>query len=309
MKILVTGGAGYIGSVLTPLLLENGYKVRVFDSLMHGGHTLLPFMRHRNFEFVKGDIRDRQAVVDALRGCDAVVHLAAIVGFPACRKYPDLAQTTNVDGSQVVGRAAGPERLMLFGSTGSNYGALVDEVCTEETPLNPLSHYGKTKTEAERFLLESCSTIAFRFATAFGVSPRLRLDLLVNEFVYSAVKLKYLVVYEQHFMRTFIHVYDIARSFLFALEHADRMRGEVYNVGCESMNYSKRDLCELIREQVDYYIHYAEVGQDADKRNYVVSYKKIGKLGYHTTIGLQEGIRELVRAMDAVEIRSPYSNI
>lgn len=309
MKILVTGGAGYIGCVLIPLLLEDGYAVRALDSLMYGGAGLLPHFRNPRFEFVQGDIRDPRTVADALRGCDVVVHLAAIVGFPACRKYPDLAEAVNVDGTKVVADGAGRERLLLFGSTGSNYGALVDEVCTEEAPLNPLSLYGKTKTAAERYLLARGNTIAFRFATAFGVSPRMRLDLLVNEFVHTALKLRYLVVYEAHFMRSFIHVHDIARSFLFALQKVDRMRGQVYNVGSESMNYSKAQVCEMIRRRVEYYLHYAEVGQDADKRNYVVSYEKIAALGYRTTITLEDGIDELVRTLPVLDVKNPYSNV
>jgi len=306
-KVLITGGAGYIGSLLTPLLLQNGYRVRVLDSLMYGGESLLPHFRNPQFDFIRGDIRDPATVAQAVEGCDAVIHLAAIVGFPACRKHPDLAQTVNVDGTRVVGRAA-EKRLVLLGSTGSNYGALVDEVCTEETPLNPLSLYGKTKTAAERYLLENNRTIAYRFATAFGVAPRLRLDLLVNDFVYKAVKERYLVVYESHFMRTFIHVYDIARSFLFALENAHRMTGQVYNVGTESMNFSKAEVCEKIRGKLELYLHYADVGEDADKRNYVVSYKKINSLGFATTISLEEGIDELVRALQVVTVQNPYSN-
>ncbi|MBI3935245.1 MAG: NAD(P)-dependent oxidoreductase [Acidobacteria bacterium] len=308
MKILVTGGAGYIGSVLVPLLLEEGHSVRVLDSLMYGGAGLMPNFRKSNFDFVRGDIRDHQTVHDAIRGCDVVIHLAAIVGFPACRKHAVLAEAVNLGGTKVVAEEAGRERLVLFGSTGSNYGALVDQVCTEETPLNPLSLYGKTKTAAERHLLEHCNTIAYRFATAFGLSPRMRLDLLVNDFVYTAMKLRYLVVYEAHFMRTFIHVHDIARSFLFALDNADRMRGQVYNVGSESLNYSKAQLCEMIGRKVDYYLHLADVGEDADKRNYVVSYDKISSLGYHTTVTLEEGIDELVRGLALIEINNPYSN-
>ena len=309
MKILVTGAAGYIGSVLVPLLLEHGFKVRALDLLRYGGGALLPHFRDRDFEFIRGDIREPRAVKAAMVGCDVVIHLAAVVGFPACRKYPDLAQTINVDGTKVIGQAAGRERLVLFGSTGSNYGALTDEVCTEETPLNPLSHYGKTKTAAEQFLQENCTTIAYRFATAFGVSPRMRLDLLVNDFVHKAVKESYLVVYEAQFMRTFIHVYDIARAFLFALENQEQMRGDVYNVGSETMNYSKAEVCEEIREKVDYYLHYADVNEDADRRNYVVSYEKISRLGYQTTITLDDGIDELVRVVEALDFQAPYSNV
>jgi nucleoside-diphosphate-sugar epimerase len=309
MRLLLTGGAGYIGSVLLPLLLESANTVRVLDNLLYGGASLLPYVRNPRFEFIKGDIREPRTVHDAVQGCDAIIHLAAIVGFPACRKHPDLAEAVNFSGTKVIADEIGRDRLVLFGSTGSNYGALVDEVCTEETPLNPLSLYGKTKTAAEQYLLENCNTIAYRFATAFGLSPRLRLDLLVNDFVYTALKLRYLVVYEAHFLRTFIHVYDIARSFLFALENASRMAGQVYNVGSERMNYSKAQVCEKIRQKVDYYLHCADVGEDADKRNYVVSYRKISSLGYQTTVSLDEGIDELVRGLELLDVRSAYSNV
>src|SRR5262245_36053347 len=230
MKVLVTGGAGYIGAVLVPHLLERRHGVRVLDNLMYGGNSLLPLVRREGFEFVRGDVRDARDVREAMRGCDVVIHLAAIVGFPACRKYPDLATSINVDGTKIVAQEAGKNRLVLFGSTGSNYGALVDDVCTEETPLHPLTLYGKTKTAAERHIMERCNAVAYRFATAFGTSPRMRLDLLINEFVYTAMKMRYLVVYEANFMRTFIHVHDIARSFRFAIENDRRMSGQVYNV-------------------------------------------------------------------------------
>lgn len=309
MKLLVTGGAGYIGCVLVPALLDRGYDVRVLDSLMYNGTGLLPHFRNRRFEFVKGDIRNPQTVHDTVQGCDAIIHLAAIVGFPACRKYPDLAETVNVGGTEVIAREVGRGRPVLFGSTGSNYGALVDDLCTEETPLNPASLYGKTKTVAEQHLLENCDTIAYRFATAFGLSSRLRLDLLVNDFVYTALKLRYLVVYEPHFMRTFIHVYDIARAFLFALENTSRMSGQVYNVGSESMNFSKAEVCEMIRKRVDYYLHYADMGEDADKRNYRVCYDKIHSLGFETAITLNDGVEELIRGIEVLDVRSPFSNV
>jgi nucleoside-diphosphate-sugar epimerase len=309
MRVLVTGGAGYIGSVLVPLLLENGFRVRVLDNLMYNGVGLLPHFRNPSFEFHRGDIRDKQTVRDALAGSDIVIHLAAIVGFPACRKEPEVAESVNVGGTKTIAAELGRTRLLLYGSTGSNYGALVDDVCTEETPLNPLSIYGKTKTAAERHLMENCNTIAFRFATGFGLSSRLRLDLLINDFVYTALKQRYLVIYESQFMRTFIHVYDIARSYLFGIENSSKMQGQIYNVGGDRMNYSKRQVCELIRQKLEFYLHYAEVGEDADKRNYVVSYNKIAALGYKTTITVEQGIDEVIRGLAAIDVRIPFSNV
>jgi nucleoside-diphosphate-sugar epimerase len=308
MKVLVTGGAGYVGTSLIPQLLESGHHVRVFDSLSFGGDQLLPFFRRPNFEFMKGDIRDARDVKSAVQGQDLVIHLAAIVGYPACRSDPQRAEEVNVMGTQNIARAVSRDQTVLFGSTGSNYGA-VEDICTEETPLHPLSLYGQTKTLAESILLNECSTVAFRFATAFGLSPRLRLDLLVNDFTYRAISQQYLVVYESHFMRTFIHVHDMGRAFVFGIDHADAMRGQVYNVGADKMNYSKRQVCELIQQQVQCYVHYAEVGEDADKRDYVVSYDKLSKLGYDVSISLGDGVSELVRGFGVLSFKTPYSNV
>jgi len=308
MKVLVTGGAGYVGSSLVPQLLQGGHHVRVFDNLSFGGDQLLPFFRSPNFEFMKGDIRDPREVTLAVEGQDVIIHLAAIVGYPACRSDPKLAEEVNVTGTRNLARAVSRAQTVLFGSTGSNYGA-VEDICTEETPLTPLSLYGQTKTLAESILLSECSTVAFRFATAFGLSPRLRLDLLVNDFTYRAISQQYLVVYEAHFMRTFIHVHDMGRAFVFAIDNADRMLGQVYNVGSDRMNYSKRQVCELIQQQVQCYVHYAEVGEDADKRDYVVSYDKLSKLGYDVSISLGDGISELVSGYAVLSFKTPYSNV
>jgi nucleoside-diphosphate-sugar epimerase len=308
MNVLVIGGAGYVGTSLIPQLLARGYRVRLFDSLMFGGDPILPFFRDKNFTFVRGDVRNPEEVKAAVQGQDVVIHLAAIVGYPACRKDPKRAEEVNVGGTRNVAAAVSRQQLVLFGSTGSNYGS-VEEVCTEETPLHPLSLYGQTKTLAERHLLENCATIAYRFATAFGVSPRLRLDLLINDFVYKALTQGYLVVYERHFMRTFIHVHDMGRAFLFALDHQHQMAGRVFNVGSEHMNYSKEDICKIITRDINCYVHYADVGEDADKRNYVVSYKKINDLGFNTTLSVEEGVDELKRALQAISFKTPYTNV
>lgn len=308
LKVLVTGGAGYVGTSLIPQLLSKGYEVTIFDYLLFGGDAILPFFRNPNFRFIKEDIRHESELKAVVKDKDVIIHLAAIVGYPACRKNPILAETVNFDGTKILSKLLSKDQLVLFASTGSNYGT-IDEICTEETPLNPLSLYGQTKTLAEAHLLENNSTIAYRFATAFGVSPRLRLDLLINDFTYKAVTQGYLVVYEKHFIRTFIHVYDMGRAFVHAIQNADKMKGNVYNIGSDKMNYSKEDICAIIEKKTKAYIHYADIGEDTDKRNYTVSYKKIGKLGFDATITVEKGVDELIGALRAIEYKTPYSNV
>lgn len=308
MKVLVTGGAGYVGTTLVPQLLEKGYDVTIFDSLLFGGDYILPFFRKPNFHFVEGDVRDENALWHVVKSTDVIIHLAAIVGYPACRKEPDLAKTVNVDGTRNLIKMTSNNQLIIYASTGSNYGS-VEDVCTEESPLNPLSLYGQTKTLAEKMLMEERNTIGYRFATAFGVSSRMRLDLLINDFTYKAITQGYMVVYESHFMRTFIHVHDMGRAFLFGIENQDKMKNNIFNVGSESMNYSKKDVCEMIKKHTNFYVHYADIGEDQDKRNYVVSYQKINNLGYDTTIKVEEGIEELVKALKAIQFKTPYANV
>lgn len=310
-SIFITGGAGYIGTTLIPLLLERGYRVTVYDSLLfNNGDKLLPYITNVNFTFIEGDIRDAKKVETHIKDHDIVIHLAALVGFPICReKGEPESYDVNVVGTKNIINAMSTEQYLLFGSTGSNYGEVTD-ICTEETPLNPLSIYGRTKTDAERMVLSRDNSTAFRFATAFGVAPRLRLDLLVNDLTYKSLTEGYAVIYESHFMRTFIHVKDIARVFLFAIENQSSMKNNVYNVGSNNMNYSKKDVCELIKSKIsNSYFNYADVGQDADKRNYVVSYEKINKLGFDTTISLEVGIDELIKAIPLVKTSSPYFNV
>ncbi len=296
-----------MGAVLVPRLLADGHDVVVFDSLRSGGQTLLPYFQDQRFSFIRGDVTDRDAVRRGVEQADAVVHLAAIVGFPACRKYPALASVTNVDGTRNVVAALNPQQPLVYASSGSNYGRL-ETVCTEESPLNPVSLYAITKAEAELIALEAPQCTALRFATAFGVSPRLRLDLLINDFVHQAVVNKQIIVYERSFRRTFIHVRDMARAISFALGNIERMRGESYNVGHESLNLTKEQVALKIRERIPYYLHFAEVGHDDDLRDYEVSYTKIRQLGFETAMSLDEGIAELIRAMDLVEFVSPYTN-
>ena len=307
-KILVTGGAGYIGTSLIPRLLEEGYEVTVFDNLMYGGNQLLPFFRNINFNFVMGDITIKNQLESVVEDKDIIIHLAAIVGFPACQNNPELATNVNVDGTKNLIDVSKPEQIILYGSTGSNYGK-VTSICTEETPLNPLSLYGETKTEAEQMLMDRGNTVAYRFATAFGISSRLRLDLLINDFINKCLRDKYLVVYEKNYMRTFIHVSDIAESFIFAINNLDKMIDNVYNVGDDSMNYSKEEICNMVGSKTGAFIHYEEIGKDADQRNYVVSYDKFKKLGFKIKIGVEDGINETVKALEVVDFQNPYINV
>ena len=307
-KVLVTGGAGYVGSVFVPRLLDEGYKVRVVDNLMYGIPSLLPYVINPHFEFVKGDLTDEKVAGKALEGMDAVVHLAAIVGYPACLRSPELARAVNVEVTRNLCRCRRRDQTIVFASTGSNYGK-VDGVCTEKTLLNPLTEYGRTKTTAEQVLLEAGNVVVYRFATAFGLSARLRLDLMINDFVFQALQNKQLIVYERLVRRTFIHVSDMARAFLFALGHLRKMRDEVYNVGHESMNFTKDDVANLIRKKIDYYLHYAEIGEDMDKRDYEVSYKKICKLGFTTQVTIDQGLDELIQGMEMLRLDNPFSNV
>jgi nucleoside-diphosphate-sugar epimerase len=307
-KVLVTGGAGYVGSVLIPMLLDAGYKVRVVDNLMYGNPHLLSYVINPGFEFIRGDLTNEQVTQKSLEGVDAVIHLAAIVGYPACLRSPELAQAVNVGVTRNLYKLRDPDQAIIFASTGSNYGK-VDGICTEKTPLNPLSEYGRTKTTAECDLLQAGNVVLYRFATAFGISPRMRLDLMINDFVFQAIRNKQLIVYEKHVKRTFIHVSDMGRAFIFALQHLRKMRDEVYNVGNEKMNFTKDDVARLIRKKIDYYLHYAEIGEDMDKRDYEVSYSKIRKLGFTTQISIDQGLDELIKGMAMVKMVNPYTNL
>jgi nucleoside-diphosphate-sugar epimerase len=309
MNILVTGGAGYVGTTLVPVLLQAGHKVRVYDSLMFGGKGLLPCFRNRDFELVVGDTRNEPDLAKALEGIDIVIHLAAIVGYPACKKHERLANEVNYEATVLLEKTRGKDVPVIFASTGSNYGALIGDLCTEETPLNPLTVYGQTKTAAEEHLMKMGNVVCYRFATAFGVSGRMRLDLLINDFVYQAVKNRNLIIYEKSFKRTFIHVADMAAAFLFAVDNMDRMRDNVFNVGSEDMNWSKEEVARKIRDKVEFYLHFAEVGTDEDKRNYEVSYEKISSFGYRTAIAIDDGIDELIRAVKVLEIKNEFSNV
>jgi len=306
--ILITGGAGYVGTPLTKMLLEQGYKVTILDTLRWGPQSILQFFSNPDFTFIKGDVRNEQDVTKALKEVDAVIHLAAIVGYPACRKEPELSRDVNINGTKNLVECVNKKIPIFFASTGSTYGKLIEKFCTETTPLNPLSNYAEHKVAAEDIIKTNEQFVIYRFATAFGISPRMRLDLLPNDFTYKAVKEKTLIVYEKNFMRTFIHVRDMGMAFIFALENFEKMNGEVYNVGDNKMNYSKEQICLMIKEKIDYYLHFADVGHDLDQRDYMVSYDKIHELGFHTSISMEQGIEELINVCQIINFNNPYYN-
>jgi len=298
LKILVTGGAGYIGSVLVGHLLSAGYQITVLDSLIYNQHSLFQYCANPRFEFLCGDARDEQLMQRLISAHDVLIPLAAIVGANACEQDPILTRSVNFDAIVLLNRLRTPQQPVIFPCTNSGYGTKSGAVyCTEETPLEPISLYGTTKVSAERELLNSPNTISLRLATTFGVSPRIRLDLLVNDFVFRAVTDGFLVLYEKHFKRNYIHIEDVARCFCHCIEHFDDMKEEAYNVGLNDANLSKEELALKIKEHVpNLYIHAAEVGSDPDRRNYIVSNDKINSKGFVPLFSLDEGIQQLIKA-------------
>jgi nucleoside-diphosphate-sugar epimerase len=308
MKVLVTGGAGYVGCVLVQALLMAGHAVRVFDNLRKGGDGLLLLLADPHLELVRGDVRDAAALRAAGKGTDAIIHLAAVVGYPACDRDPWHAREVNVEGTRNVIAARSNSEPIIFPSSLSNYGAVADGVCTEEMEPQPITLYGTTKLEAERRLLDAGNVVVLRPATAFGLSPQMRLDLLFNDFVYRALKEGQLVIYQPHFMRAFIHVRDFARALVFALENAHRMLDQIYNLGDESLNVTKGGLGQHIADRLGCHIQFSETAEDPDKRNYRVDFSKLHALGFRCQLGIDDGIEELLRGLQAIDVRNPYSN-
>jgi nucleoside-diphosphate-sugar epimerase len=296
-KVLVTGGAGYIGSVLCEHLLNNGYHVIVIDNLTYGQGPLYHLCHHNRFEFFFGDVRDEYLMRDLLRLSDIIIPLAAIVGAPACDRDPVAAKEINLEAIRTIVRLRSPEQLIIFPTTNSGYGTKSGDVyCTEETPLEPISLYGRTKVAAEKVLLESDNAITLRLATVFGMSSRMRLDLLVNHFVYAAVTDGYIVIFEKDYKRNYIHIRDVADCIIHCIRNAERMVGKSYNVGLEEANLSKEELALKIKALVpEFYIHFAEVGHDPDRRNYIVSSRRMKQTGFEPKRTLDQGIRELVK--------------
>ena len=294
----MTGGAGYLGSVLCERLLAAGHRVTVLDAMAHGVPSLLHLCGQPDFEFLRGDVRDEALVRKLLGGADAVLPLAAVVGATACDRDPLLTRSVNLDAVRLLLRLRSPTQLVVFPNTNSGYGASSGDVfCTEDTPLEPLSLYGRTKVDAERAVLDAPNTLTLRLATVFGSSPRLRLDLLVNHFVHAAVTDGYLVIFEKDFKRNFIHVRDVADCFLHCLENATKMTGRAFNAGLDAANLSKGELALKIKEQVpNLHITFSEIGSDPDKRNYIVSNQRLREAGFEARRSLDAGIAELIRA-------------
>lgn len=304
--VLITGGAGYIGSVLTPFLLDKGFHVTVIDSLAHKHHSLLPCFSNPNFRFVEGDACQKALIEEEMKKAEVIIPLAAVVGAPACDRAPLLAQALNYDAIALIADLAQSHQKILYPNTNSGYGiGEKGQFCDETTPLNPISLYGKLKVAAEQKLLATKRAVSLRLATVFGLSPKMRLDLLVNDFTFRACQDRCLILFEEHFRRNFIHVRDIARTFFFAIEHFDAMKGEAFNVGLSSANLTKRELAERIQKFLPHlYIHSAQVGEDPDKRDYVVSNAKLEALGWKPEVTLEEGIREIIAAYPLLRLHA-----
>jgi len=309
-KIVVTGGAGYLGSILVPELLAHDYHVTVVDNFMYGQHSLGHVCANNDFEVVRGDVRDERLMAEVCKKADIIIPLAALVGAPLCERDPIAATTTNRDAIVKMALMLGDEQKILMPVTNSGYGiGQQDAFCTEESPLNPISLYGRDKVAAEGAILGRKNSISFRLATVFGMSPRMRIDLLVNDFTYRAVFDGTIVLFESHFRRNYIHVRDVTRAFLHGLNNFEKMRGEAYNVGLSDANLSKKQLAEKIKEHIpSFAIIEAEVGEDPDKRDYIVSNEKIEKTGYQPAYSLDMGIKELIKGYTMIK-NTKYTNI
>src|SRR5436190_14911722 len=311
MKVLVTGGAGYIGSILVPALLERGHAVTVLDNFMYGQDSLAAVCYRPEFSMVRGDVRSIDTVKRAAADADIIIPLAALVGAPLCDRDPLAATSTNLTAIVQMLGVISPSQRVILPVTNSGYGVgEAGKYCTEDTPIRPVSLYGRDKVEVERVLLgRHPAAVSLRLATVFGMSPRMRLDLLVNDFTYRAYTDRFIVLFESQFKRNFIHVRDVTRAFLHAIERFDTMKGEIYNVGLSEANLSKLELCERIQQHLpQFVIHESDVGKDPDKRDYIVSNEKIERTGYKTAFSLDDGIRELVKGFAMIR-NSRYTNI
>jgi nucleoside-diphosphate-sugar epimerase len=296
LHVLVTGGAGYLGSVLCERLLNAGCRVTTVDNLMYQQRSLFHLCGNPNFNFMFGDVRDKELMGRLVKAADVLIPLAAVVGAPACDRDPGLARSVNLEAVRILNGLRSAHQLVVYPTTNSGYGTQTGDLfCTEDTPLEPISLYGQTKTQAETELLQAPNVITLRLATVFGMSSRMRLDLLVNHFVYAAVTEGYLVIFEKDFKRNYIHIRDVADCFVHCIENCKAMGGRSYNAGLDAANLSKGELALKIKEYVpDFYVHFAPVGSDPDKRNYIVSNRRLRETGFEARRSLDDGIRELL---------------
>jgi len=305
-NILVTGGAGYIGSMLSQDLLNLGHNVTVLDNFMYQQSSLGHLCCDPNFRIYRGDVRVESDLLPILKQADIIIPLAAYVGAPLCDRDPIGASSTNKDAIFMMMKYLSQEQIVLMPTTNSAYGT--GDYCDETSPLNPISRYAKDKVEVEKVLMEHPNATSFRLATVFGMSPRMRIDLLVNDMTYRAVNDGFVVLFESHFKRNYIHVLDVCQAFTMALENKN-MRGQIYNVGLSSANVSKRELCEQIKLFVPRFeIVEAEIGKDKDQRNYMVSNEKIEKEGFKPNFDLDEGIQELLKGYAMLK-NTKYGNV
>lgn len=309
-KILVTGGAGYLGSVMVPELLNAGHHVTVLDNFIYGQSSLAECCRNKNFQVVRGDCRDTTTIASLVADKNAVIPLAALVGVPLCDRDRIGAVTVNRDAVRTIAESLSKSQRIIIPITNSGYGiGEKGKFCTEETPMRPISLYGKVKVEAEEIALQRENTVSLRLATVFGMSSRMRLDLLVNDFVYRAVNDRTIVIFEGHFKRNYIHIMDVAGAFMHVLDNFDRMKGEPYNVGLSDANISKLELCAKIKTHLPKLVYVeAPLGEDPDKRDYIVSNAKIEATGFSPKFSLDDGIRELIKGFTIVN-NSKYSNV